>query len=82
MFGDAQAARRLVAEKEQFRDVERAATQQHFAHMRGGRSEEIEASALQLDITRDLKRIEAHIAATAYGLLEQSGQLRTSRLES
>ena len=82
MSGDARAARRLVAEKEQFREIERGATQRHFVHLRGGRAKDIEASALQLDITRDLKRIEAHIAATAYGLLEQSGELRTSRLTS
>lgn len=82
MFGDAQAGRRLVTEKEQFRDIERSAMQRHFNHMRTGRPDEIEASALQLDITRDLKRIEAHIAATAYSLLEQSGDLRRSRLAS
>jgi phosphate:Na+ symporter len=57
-------------------------TQRHFDHMRSGQGDEIEASAMHLDITRDLKRIEAHIAATAYGVLEQSGQLRNSRLES
>jgi len=82
MSGDADAARRLVGEKEQFREIERAATRTHFMHMRTGRSDEIETSSLQLDITRDLKRIEAHIAATAYSLLEDSGQLRTSRLVS
>ena len=42
--------------------------------------DQIETSALQLDITRDLKRIEAHIAATVYGLLEHKGELRASRL--
>lgn len=82
MSGDAEAARRLVAEKEQFREIERDATHRHFMRMRSGRSAEIEASALQLDITRDLKRIEAHIASTAYSVLEKSGQLRTSRLRS
>lgn len=82
MFGDAQAGRRLVGEKEHFRDIERNATQRHFDTVRTGEPSEIEASALQLDITRDLKRIEAHIAATAYGLLEQSGELRRSRLAS
>ena len=80
MFSDGEAARRLVSEKEAFRDIERAATLRHFAHMRAGRRQELEASSLHLDITRDLKRIEAHIAATAYTLLEQSGQLRSSRL--
>lgn len=81
MSGDTEAARRLVSEKEQFRDLERETTERHFDEMRSGRADQIQTSALQLDITRDLKRIEAHIAATAYGLLEQSGDLRASRLE-
>ncbi|WP_020179354.1 Na/Pi cotransporter family protein [Methylopila sp. M107] len=80
MSGDATAARRLVVEKESFRALEREATDRHFAEMRTGRPEQIEISALQLDITRDLKRIEAHIAATVYGLLEKNGELRSSRL--
>ncbi|MET0527899.1 MAG: Na/Pi cotransporter family protein [Microvirga sp.] len=82
MFGDAQAARRLVVEKEEFRAIERAATERHFVHMRAGQSDQIEMSALQLDVTRDLKRIEAHMASTVYGLLEEAGQLRTSRLSA
>ncbi len=80
MSGDAQAARQLVAEKESFRTLEREATERHFAEMRTGRADQIETSALQLDITRDLKRIEAHIAATVYGLLERTGELKASRL--
>jgi phosphate:Na+ symporter len=80
MSGDIEAARRLVGEKEQFRQIEREANERHFQEMRSGRADTIETSALQLDITRDLKRIEAHIAATAYGLLETSGDLRSSRL--
>lgn len=80
MSDDAQAARRLVAEKESFRTLEREATERHFVEMRSGVPDQIETSALQLDITRDLKRIEAHIAATVYGLLEKNGDLRASRL--
>lgn len=80
MTGDAKAARRLITEKEQFRVVEREATERHFDEMRTGRADQIETSALQLDILRDLKRIEAHIAATVHGLLESDGQLRASRL--
>jgi phosphate:Na+ symporter len=82
MQGDARAARQLVAEKEQFRELERGATQRHFDHIREGSSERIEASGLLLDIVRDLKRIEAHLAATAYPLLEHRGQLKASRLVS
>lgn len=82
MFHDIGSARRLVAEKEQFRDVERSTTQWHLAQMRAGQPEAMEASSLQLDIVRDLKRVEAHIAATAYSLLEHSGDLKPSRLAS
>lgn len=80
MSRDHDAARRLVVEKEHFREIEREATERHYRVMRSGQPDQIQTSALQLDITRDLKRIEAHIAATAYGLLEQSGDLQRSRL--
>ncbi|HMO28346.1 Na/Pi cotransporter family protein [Enterovirga sp.] len=82
MSRDVDAARRLVAEKEQFRQIEREATERHFQEMRSGRPDAIRTSALQLDITRDLKRIEAHIAATAHGLLESHGELRETRLRA
>lgn len=81
MFQDIGSARRLVEEKERFRDLERTITQRHFEQLRSGKSVG-DTSALQLDIVRDLKRIEAHIAATAYSLLEQSGDLKPSRLSS
>jgi phosphate:Na+ symporter len=81
MFQDLGSARRLVAEKERFRDLERAVTQKHLEQLRSGRATG-DTSALQLDIVRDLKRIEAHIAATGHSLLEQSGELKPSRLTS
>ena len=37
-------------------------------------------SALHLDILRDLKRINAHIAAAANAVLEKRGELLSSRL--
>ncbi len=81
MFQDIGSARRLVSEKERFRDLERAMTQKHLEQLRSGRTAG-DTSALQLDIVRDLKRIEAHIAATGHSLLEQSGELKPSRLTS
>jgi phosphate:Na+ symporter len=80
MSGDLASARRLVAEKDRFRDLERVATERHILHMRQSRSETAETGGLVLDIVRDLKRIEAHIAATAYPLLEREGVLRKTRL--
>ncbi|MGH6926177.1 MAG: Na/Pi cotransporter family protein [Propylenella sp.] len=82
MSSDTDAARRLVAEKEQFRELERASTERHFARVREGRRVSIETSGLHLDVVRDLKRIDAHLAATAYPLLERTGVLKPTRLAS
>ena len=82
MSSDLEAARRLVAEKEQFRELERISTERHFARVREGRTASIETSGLHLDVVRDLKRIDAHLAATAYPLLERTGTLRPTRLAS
>ena len=43
--------------------------------------ESVETRALHLDMLRDLKRINAHIAAAAYPVLEQRGGLLPSRLK-
>jgi phosphate:Na+ symporter len=80
MTDDARAARRLLGEKEVFRDLEARATESHFARIRAGRVESVETSALHLDVLRDLKRINAHIAAAAYAVLEKRGELLSSRL--
>jgi phosphate:Na+ symporter len=36
---------------------------------------------LHLDIVRDLKRVNAHLAAAAYPILEGRGELLSSRLK-
>ena len=80
MTGDVRAARELLGEKEVFRDLETRATEAHFTRIRAGRVESVETSALHLDLLRDLKRINAHLAAAAYPVLEQRGELLSSRL--
>ena len=83
MTEDARAARLLAAEKEAFRNLESEATEAHFARLRGGRVETAETSTLHLDVLRDLKRVNAHIvAAAAYPVLENQGELLPSRLRS
>jgi phosphate:Na+ symporter len=72
--------RELLGEKEVFRDLETRATAAHFVRIRAGRIESVETSALHLDLLRDLKRINAHIAAAAYPVLEKRGELLSSRL--
>ena len=80
MLNDVHAARTLLAEKERMRDLEQAAIDNHLHRLREGRQQSIETSTLHLDIARDLKRIASHVASVAYPMLEQSGQLRPSRL--
>jgi phosphate:Na+ symporter len=82
MFADEDAARRLVEEKERFRDFEQTTRERHLYLIGSGKASGLEMNALQLDVTRDLKRIEAHIATGAHTLLQRNGQLRTSRLRS
>src|SRR5438067_1692407 len=82
MTQDARAARGLLHEKEVFRDMEARATEAHFARIRAGRVESVETSALHLDVLRDMKRINAHLAAAAYPVLENLGELLPSRHRS
>jgi len=77
---DPGAARQLLAEKEVFRDVETQATQTHFGLSRGRSPETVEVSRLHLDMLRDLKRVNAHLSAAAYPVLESRGELLRSRL--
>jgi phosphate:Na+ symporter len=78
--GTAQSARRLLEEKVRFRERERAAVDRHFDRLRENRPETVQTSSLHLDIVRDLKRINSHLTAAAYPILEAAGELRSSRL--
>lgn len=80
MTNDARAARQLLAGKEVLRDQELRATEAHFARVRAGRIESVETSALHLDALRDLIRINTHLTAAAYPVLERVGELLPSRL--
>jgi phosphate:Na+ symporter len=71
MTDDVRVARRLLGEKEVFRDLERRVTEAHFARIRAGRVESVETSALHLKMLRDLKRVNAHVASAACPVLEK-----------
>ena len=73
MSGDAEAARRLIAEKAEVRAAELAAAERHLDRLREGRPETIETTSLHLDVLRDLKRIHSHICSVAYPVLEANG---------
>jgi phosphate:Na+ symporter len=80
MSNDIGEARRLIAAKAHFRALDLEANANHLDRLRNRRVESIETSALHLDILRDLKRINSHLAAVAYQRLEEEGALRPSRL--
>ena len=75
------AARQLLGEKEVFRELELRTTEEYFGRARTSRAETIEMGKLLLDIVRDLKRVNAHLAAAAYPVLEGRGELLSSRLK-
>jgi phosphate:Na+ symporter len=81
MTEDPRAARQLLGEKEVFREIETRTTEEYFGRARAGRVENIELGKLLLDIVRDLKRVNAHLAAAAYPVLEGRGELLSSRLK-
>lgn len=77
---DPDLARQLVAAKVEIRRLESASAEQHLERMRDERAETLETSSMHLDVLRDLKRINAHLTAVAYPILEELGALRESRL--
>jgi len=81
MTGDLNLARKLFAEKHAFRVLEKTASENHLQHLREGRIESMTTSGLHLDILRDLKRINSHLALVAQPRLEAAGELHPSRLK-
>jgi phosphate:Na+ symporter len=81
MTEDARIARSLADEKVAFREIEARATMAHMETLRSSPLEQVRASALHLDLLRDIKAINSHIvAAAAYPVLEREGALLPSRI--
>jgi phosphate:Na+ symporter len=79
---DITLARRLVAEKTAMREAEAKTADSHYARLREGRMESIETSSIHMDVIRDLKRINGHLASVAYPILEAAGELADTRLKT
>lgn len=80
MVGDADAARRLVQEKEMLRATERGVARRAAEAAPLPLGEPGATPGLVLDAIRDLRRVGAHLAAAAHPLLERRGELLASRL--
>jgi phosphate:Na+ symporter len=77
---DVKSAQRLLAEKESFRDLERAYAQTHLLRLAGKTMQSIETSSLHLDLISDMKRLHSLFCSPAYSVLDKAGLLRKSRL--
>ena len=80
--GDLEMARGLLRQKSSLRDLERRSTELHFERIGAGQLQSLDTSSLHLDVLRDLKRINSHLTAVAYPILERAGELAESRLRS
>jgi len=68
---DPALARRVLAAKAEISQVEREFRQNHIRRLHEGYRESIETSEIHLDVLTNLKRINSHITAVAYPILER-----------
>lgn len=80
--GDLRSAQKLLAEKEAFRDLERAYAKTHLVRLAGETRQSIETSSLHLDLISDMKRMHSLFCSTAYSVLDEAGLLRRSRMDT
>ena len=64
-------ARRVLEAKPEISQLEREFRQNHIRRLHEGYRESIETSEIHLDVLANLKRINSHITATAYPILER-----------
>jgi phosphate:Na+ symporter len=78
--GDVEGASRLIAQKDAFRVLENKVLDEHFKGKTRGRGT-LRRGALFVDMIRDLHRINSHVAAAGYPIVDAAGLLRGSRLK-
>jgi phosphate:Na+ symporter len=78
--GHVRDAHRLLEQKAEFRDLERAYANAHLARLSENTPQSVETSSLHIDLISDLKRINSHICSIAYPILQEAGALTPTRL--
>ena len=77
---DLESARLLSLEKTELKRAERDSRKRHLKRLQGGRADSFETSDIHLETLRALREFNSHIAAVAYPILYQNGQLLETRL--
>jgi phosphate:Na+ symporter len=68
--GDRSLAREVLDNRAVIRQRERELRQSHLDRLRAGLAESVETSEIHLDVLTNLKRINSHITAVAYPIIE------------
>jgi phosphate:Na+ symporter len=80
--GNLADAKKLLAQKVLFRDLEREYAATHLVRLQDNTPESISTSSLHLDLISELKRINSHICSIAYPILDAAGALSESRVKT
>lgn len=80
--GNVRDAQKLLEEKMRFRDLERTYANTHLSRLSANTLQSQETSSLHIDLISDLKRINSHICAIAYPILDSAGALAPNRLRT
>ena len=78
--GDVEGAKRLISQKDAFRELQNEVLDKHFTLGSRGKGEALRRSALYVDMIRDLNRINALVVSAGYPIADAAGLLRGSRL--
>ena len=78
--GDVEGAKRLISQKDAFRELQNEVLDKHFSIGARGKGAALRRSALYVDMIRDLNRINALIVSAGYPIADAAGLLRGSRL--
>ena len=74
------AARELIAAKDDVRDIEQQLQRHHLGRLREGLTESIDTSNIHQETLRALKQVNTSFSMIAYPILSRSGDLLESRL--
>ena len=77
---DVAAAQHLIGQKDAFRQLENKMMAQHFTASLANKATALRQSALFIDMIRDLHRVNSHVVAAGYPVVDDAGLLRSSRL--
>ncbi|WP_170770279.1 Na/Pi cotransporter family protein [Ruegeria lacuscaerulensis] len=80
LVNDVDCARRLVLDKAEVKRLSRNSRKAHLKRLERGQTESFASSDLHLETLRAMRDLHGHIAAIAYPILYQSGQVLETRL--